>query len=140
MFCFICNSSVVLFLSLFLACFDLSVFESKAIQYTVVLFCHSGITTAAPPDIVIPNEALPDNIGGGGFIQGASIGGIDEPSVSVIGIGGPGPGVEVSGVGIDVDAVPMAYAAMVGPSSPASGARAGAVVGTVLGKKKKKKK
>ena len=93
-------------------------------------------STPTPSPIFIPPDAdVPGDIGGGG----STIGGTGTGPDSVIGIGEPGGGVTVltGGVGINVpgETVPMA-SALIGPAPPplATGARAGAVVGTVLGK------
>lgn len=96
----------------------------------------SGLkTTAAPPDIVIPNEDIPPDMGGGGIIIQQPIGGEGSGPPAVIGIGGPGGPISIAGVGLDVAAGPEALASgLMGPGPPATGARAGPVVGTVLGK------
>ncbi|XP_053386148.1 uncharacterized protein LOC123539409 isoform X3 [Mercenaria mercenaria] len=94
-------------------------------------------TTAAPPDIFIPvGEPLPSDIGGGGLV-GPGIGGGSAGPGDVVGVGGPGGSLTpIGGVGIDVVGEPVPLASsLVGPAPPAmaGGARAGAVVGTVLG-------
>lgn len=111
----------------------LTVNSLKVLSEDDTLLIFSGPTTAAPPDLVIPAEAIPESIGGGGIIVGETIGGVGGDGVNVIGIGEPGGTVVVSGVGIDVEAVPLTAASSVPSGVPASGARAGAVVGTVLG-------
>ncbi|KAL4216896.1 neuroligin protein binding [Mactra antiquata] len=101
-----------------------------------VLVSGARKTTAAPPDIVIPpDEVIPEGIGGGGFVVG-SISGGDGGGAGVIGIGGPGGSLTPVG-GVSVaggPGTPLAVAG-VGPAPPAlaGGARAGAVVGTLLG-------
>lgn len=121
------------------ACLPLDVFCEliKKVHIYITYFIHyrPRITTVAPPDIVIPpDEVIPDEIGGGGFVLDSLSGVGDKPGA--IGIGGPGGSLTpIGGVSVSGGSpIPLA-ATGVGPAPPAlaGGARAGAVVGTLLG-------
>ncbi|XP_052814372.1 uncharacterized protein LOC128241470 isoform X5 [Mya arenaria] len=103
---------------------------------TYLLVAGGGKTTPAPPDLIInPTEQIPVNVGGGGVIGPGVGGGGGGGSVGVPSFGGAGPYLSPLGSGINVGASPNAgrvvSALAGGPIMP--GARAGAVVGTVLG-------
>ena len=92
-------------------------------------------TTPAPPDIFIPPiDSIPPVQGGGGVVEGihgAGGTGVGGPPL----IGGPG-GTFPGGASLYVPGEPVPLAsALVGAAAPplATGTRAGAVVGTVLG-------
>jgi len=84
--------------------------------------------------VINPLEELPTDVGGSGLI-GPGIGGGSVPVGEVPGIGGVGGTIAPLGSGINVAAVPQAGAVTGGlGGAGAPGIRAGAVVGTVLGK------
>lgn len=96
-------------------------------------------TTAAPPSIYIPPDPEIDLTGIGVVGEPVGGGGGGAGGGGLIGIGQPGGGLDIiGGVGINVPGSggPLSETvALAGPGLPmmATGARAGAVVGTVLG-------
>ncbi|WAR10831.1 NRX1A-like protein [Mya arenaria] len=104
---------------------------------TYLLLPGGGKTSPVPPDLIInPAEKVPVNVGGGAEI-GTGVGGVGDGGTPprVPSFGETGGHFSSLGSGISVGAVPHAAPVEVtragGPIMP--GARAGAVVGTVLG-------